>query len=126
MFQRRQGRFRPRSNGRSPRRPNHGHTQRSSSFTNNGHSRNGFRPTQSPAKLLEKYNALAKEALSAGDKILSENYLQHVDHFERIVSSRNLNQNEKSSQESTLPKEQNNISLNNEDTPQDELSKNKE
>ena len=37
-------------------------------------------------KLIEKYNDLAREALSNGDKILSENYLQHADHFSRILS----------------------------------------
>ena len=36
-------------------------------------------------KLIEKYNDLAREALSNGDKILSENYLQHADHFTRIL-----------------------------------------
>ena len=59
-------------------------------------------------KLVEKYNNLAKEALSSGDKILSENYLQHVDHFERLVSLKNANQNEKSSQDLNETKEQNN------------------
>ena len=117
MFQRKPGRFRHRSNGRSPRRHSHGHSQRSNSFSN-GHSRNGFRPTQSPAKLLEKYSALAKEALSSGDRILSENYLQHVDHFERIISSKNLNQNENSSQEVSSPKEENNNLSNNVQTEQ--------
>jgi len=124
MFQRRPGRFRPRSNGRSSRRPSHGHSQRSNSFTNNGHARNGYRPTQSPAKLLEKYSALAKEALSAGDKVLSENYLQHVDHFERIVNSRNSSQNDKSSQETTLVNEKSSNPTSSEETTQDE-SKNK-
>ena len=38
-------------------------------------------------KLIEKYNDLAREALSNGDKILSENYLQHSDHFARILNS---------------------------------------
>ena len=38
------------------------------------------------SKLIEKYNDLAREALSNGDKILSENYLQHADHFVRILS----------------------------------------
>ena len=37
-------------------------------------------------KLIEKYNDLAREALSSGDKILSENYLQHADHFTRILN----------------------------------------
>ena len=39
-------------------------------------------------KLIEKYNDLAREALSNGDKILSENYLQHADHFMRILNER--------------------------------------
>ena len=41
-------------------------------------------------KLIEKYNNLAREALSAGDKILSENYFQHADHFTRILSEQEV------------------------------------
>ena len=48
--------------------------------------RNPSRNNQNAAKLVEKYNNLAREALSSGDKILSENYLQHADHFSRILS----------------------------------------
>ena len=40
------------------------------------------------SKLVEKYNDLAREALSKGDKILSENFFQHADHFTRILSER--------------------------------------
>jgi len=36
------------------------------------------------SKLIEKFNNLAAEAASGGDKILSENYFQHADHFTRI------------------------------------------
>ena len=39
-------------------------------------------------KLIEKYNDLAKEALLKGDKILSENYFQHADHFARVLSEK--------------------------------------
>tara|TARA_A100000164_G_C21749763_1_gene696416 strand:+ start:74 stop:526 length:453 start_codon:yes stop_codon:yes gene_type:complete len=39
-------------------------------------------------KLIEKYNDLAREAASSGDKILSENYLQHADHFQRVLNER--------------------------------------
>ena len=39
-------------------------------------------------KLIEKYNDLAREASSNGDKILSENYLQHADHFMRILNEK--------------------------------------
>ena len=48
--------------------------------------RNSGRNNQNAAKLIEKYNNLAREASSSGDKILSENYLQHADHFSRILS----------------------------------------
>tara|TARA_B100000989_G_C19380802_1_gene401540 strand:- start:324 stop:671 length:348 start_codon:yes stop_codon:yes gene_type:complete len=46
-------------------------------------------------KLVEKYNELAKEALSNGDKIMSENYLQHADHFTRISEQQNSQKVEK-------------------------------
>ena len=46
-------------------------------------------------KLIEKYNDLAREAASNGDKILSENYLQHVDHFQRIFNERESFKKEK-------------------------------
>jgi len=52
--------------------------------------KNPGRNNQNASKLIAKYNELAKEAISNGDKILSENYLQHADHFERILQSREL------------------------------------
>ena len=55
--------------------------------------RNPGRNNQNAAKLVEKYNNLAREAQSSGDKILSENYLQHADHFSRILISQELNKN---------------------------------
>ena len=94
MFQRKQRRFRRRQNPRN--HPSHGNggsqiTLRTNSFTN-GQTRNNFRPSLSPEKLFEKYTVLAKEAMSSGDKTLSENYLQHADHFIRIIEDRNKNQ----------------------------------
>ena len=68
-----------------------GHPQlrlRTNSFTNDP-MRNKFRPPQSAEKLFEKYTSLAKEAMSSGDKTLSENYLQHADHFVRIIEEKN-------------------------------------
>ena len=53
--------------------------------------KNPGRNNQNAAKLVEKYNNLAREAMSSGDKILSENYLQHADHFYRIISAQELN-----------------------------------
>jgi len=43
------------------------------------------RNNHNASKLIEKYNDLAREASSSGDKILSENYLQHADHFIRVL-----------------------------------------
>ena len=91
MFQRNRRGFRHRSNGRSRSSQENGYMQarsRSNSFSNN-QTRNNFRPTQSAEKLLEKYNTLAKEAMSLGDKTLCENYLQHADHFMRIIEDKN-------------------------------------
>ena len=87
-------RFRHRSNGR--KRPSHdnGDMQmrlRSNSFSNS-QTRNHFKTPLSAEKLFEKYNSLAKEALSSGDKTLSENYFQHADHFMRIIQDKDINQ----------------------------------
>ena len=53
--------------------------------------RNPGRNNQNAAKLIDKYNNLAREALSSGDKILSENYLQHADHFSRVLNLQEVN-----------------------------------
>ena len=55
--------------------------------------KNQGRYNQNASKLVEKYNNLAREALSTGDKILSENYLQHADHFSRILSLQEISKN---------------------------------
>ena len=57
-----------------------------SNFSNNDNfqRRTPGRNNHNAPKLIEKYNNLAREALSVGDKILSENYFQHADHFTRI------------------------------------------
>ena len=48
------------------------------------------RNNHNASKLIDKYNNLAREALSAGDKILSENYFQHADHFTRILNEKEI------------------------------------
>ena len=94
-------RTRFKSNGdRGFRRNGNGH--KSNGDFNNGSAfkrRHPGKNNQNAAKLIEKYNDLAREALSNGDKILSENYLQHSEHFSRIlISQENLkNHNENGS-----------------------------
>ena len=59
-----------------------------SNFSNNENFKRKIpgRNNHNASKLIEKYNDLAREASSSGDKILSENYLQHADHFTRILN----------------------------------------
>ena len=59
-----------------------------SNFSNNENFKRKIpgRNNHNAPKLIEKYNNLAREALSSGDKILSENYFQHADHFTRVLS----------------------------------------
>ena len=68
-----------------------------SNFSNNDNfkRKSPGRNNHNAPKLIEKYNDLAREALSNGDKILSENYLQHADHFTRILNERESFRKEK-------------------------------
>jgi hypothetical protein len=61
-----------------------------SNFSNNENFKRKVpgRNNHNAPKLIEKYNDLAREASSNGDKILSENYLQHADHFTRVLNER--------------------------------------
>ena len=65
-------------------------------FSNNSNfrQRNQWKNNQNASKLIEKYTNLAREALSTGDKILSENYFQHADHFARILVDQQKLKNE--------------------------------
>ena len=74
--------FRSNNNRRPPFRSNN----EGSKFSNNDNFRRSIpgRNNHNAAKLIEKYNDLAREALANEDKILSENYFQHADHFTRV------------------------------------------
>ena len=128
MRNRRSRMFRNRSNGRNFRhRSNDDNNMRlmPGSFSN-ARPKINFKSHQSAEKLLEKYKILAKEALSSGDITLSENYLQHIDHFERIISQKKLNQNVNNSQVGNINKEQNNNLSTDSTTNQGSITKNEE
>ena len=127
MFQRKPRRFRRRSNGRNhhmSRGGDRGHMRlRTNSFTND-QGRNIFRNIQSAEKLFEKYTTLAKEAISSGDKTLGENYLQHADHFMRVIEDKNknkinfadkhaVNNNQNNNQNNNVQTENNSLSQDN-------------
>tara|TARA_Y100001958_G_C21211525_1_gene537224 strand:+ start:1160 stop:1552 length:393 start_codon:yes stop_codon:yes gene_type:complete len=75
-------------------------------FTNNENFQRKLpgRNNHNAPKLIEKYNNLAREALSGGDKILSENYFQHADHFTRVLSEQETNKKNKFSENSSEDK----------------------
>ena len=84
-------------------KPNGDHSKFGSNFSNNDNFKRKApgRNNHNAPKLIEKYNDLAREALSNGDKILSENYLQHADHFTRILNEKENFRREKFSDSRT-------------------------
>ena len=73
------------------------------------------RNNHNASKLITKYNDLAREALANGDKILSENYFQHADHFIRIIEEQEKNKPSKNLENS----EKNELNKNNLEKDQD-------
>ena len=85
----RRNRFR--SNGDRNYKKRNGESQNfNSDYSHNVSFQRKFpgRNNNNASNLVDKYNELAREALSKGDKILSENYFQHADHFARILSEK--------------------------------------
>ena len=92
--------FRSNNNNRRPpfrsnnnRRPPFRNNNEGSKFSNNDNFQRKVpgRNNHNAVKLIEKYNDLAREALANEDKILSENYFQHADHFTRVQNEQEIN-----------------------------------
>ena len=77
------------------------------------------RNNHNASKLIEKYNNLAREALSVNDKILSENYFQHADHFTRILNEQESYKKSRA-QDNSLEKKTDQVDKN--DQQQSEIS----
>ena len=79
-----------------------------SNFSNSENFRRKIpnRNNQNASKLIDKYNNLAREALSSGDKILSENYFQHADHFTRILGEQEIFRKSKLTDNNTVQTEE--------------------
>ena len=91
-YNNRKSRFKPSGERNFRKRSINGHKNHNDFNTSSDFKhKNPGRNNQNAAKLVDKYNNLAREALSTGDKILSENYLQHADHFARILSLQEIN-----------------------------------
>ena len=74
--------FRSNNNRRPPFRSNN----EGSKFSSNNSFKRSIpgRNNHNAVKLIEKYNEMAREALASEDRVLSENYFQHADHFTRV------------------------------------------
>ena len=86
----RKNRFKPNGDRIFRKRSLNGHKIQNDFNSNTEFRHRNPRNNQNASKLVDKYNNLAREALSSGDKILSENYLQHADHFSRILNTQEL------------------------------------
>ena len=86
------------------------------SFSNNENFQRRIpgRNNHNASKLIEKYNNLAREALSSGDKILSENYFQHADHFTRILKEQDTKKKNNLVNNEAVSSEENIVKVNNE------------
>jgi hypothetical protein len=102
---------------------NHHRNENGSKIVNDLHNvsnfirKNAGRNNHNASKLVEKYSDLAREALLNGDKILSENYFQHAEHFIRVLGEKDaLNSKNEISKEIN----KNNDELNKEKIDQDQ------
>jgi len=78
------------------------------------------RNNHNASKLIEKYSNLAREALSNGDKILSENYFQHADHFTRILNDQDAQKKQNSTNNDLANSQQNIVDVNKDQNTADE------
>ena len=92
----------------------------SNSLNNNGNmnfNRNGsMNNIHNVEKTMQKYQQLAKDAQSNGDPVLSQNYLQHADHYLRRFNE--LNERRENSIEKPTPEEK---TLSNEENQKPEI-----
>ena len=102
-------RNRYRNNGDRSFNKNGSDQKLNSDFSNNANFRRRYpsRNNQNASKLVEKYTSQAREALSNGDKILSENYFQHAEHFIRILGDQEKMKNDNQKKAAETDKEVN-------------------
>ena len=103
-------------------KPNNDRGKFSSNFSNNENFQRKIpgRNNHNASKLIEKYNNLAREALSNGDKILSENYFQHADHFTRVLDEKEISNKSKNTE--NLPSKNESEVVANENIKEKELN----
>ncbi|KOF17931.1 hypothetical protein AC244_16380 [Ensifer adhaerens] len=88
-------------NKRGRGRNNNNNNNNSNNGSNSSHNRKGSNPLTrtydssgpdvkirgTAQHIAEKYSALARDAQSSGDRVIAENYLQHAEHYNRIIAA---------------------------------------
>src|SRR4029077_10409918 len=82
---------RSRRGGRRPQHAGGGHNNNGGGGHNPNRTFDSSRPEVkirgSAANVYEKYLQLARDANSSGDRVMAENYLQHAEHYYRIMAA---------------------------------------
>ena len=86
---------RPRNHRSNPRRGGFGQGGRSGTYDSNGPD---IKIRGNPNQIYDKYISLARDATSSGDRVTAENYLQHAEHYYRIVNENNSSQRQQQGQ----------------------------
>tara|TARA_B100000287_G_scaffold387901_1_gene396794 strand:- start:580 stop:957 length:378 start_codon:yes stop_codon:yes gene_type:complete len=115
-------RLRFRNNERNFKRNSDNKFKSDFSANSSFHRKSPGRNNHNASKLIEKYNDLAREALANGDKILSENYFQHADHFARVIEEQEKKKSNQNSQNLETHKVKENSLENHKETEKNTIS----
>ena len=93
---------RPRNNRNNQRRGSGQGGRQSHTLDSTGP---GMKIRGNPIQIFEKYQALARDANTAGDRVMEENYAQHAEHYYRLANSEG-NQQRQQQQQQQQPRQQ--------------------
>ena len=94
---------RPRSNRNNQRRGSGQGGRQSHTLDSTGP---GMKIRGNPIQIFEKYQALARDAHTAGDRVMEENYAQHAEHYYRLANSEGNQQRQQQQQQQQQPRQQ--------------------
>ena len=105
------------TSGSKGRGRNRNNSSKRSSGRSNIHDSQQGRNRGNAQQLLDKYLSLARDSLSQGDRIAAENFFQHADHFQRVISEKNekLEMRRRSNQHSNVEHNKDNLEKNHRD-----------
>jgi len=94
---------RPRNNRNNQRRGSGQGGRQSHTLDSTGP---GMKIRGNPIQIFEKYQALARDAHTAGDRVMEENYAQHAEHYYRLANSEGNQQRQQQQQQQQQPRQQ--------------------